>query len=47
MCVPLYVTVYWKRLFSKKTTIFEKTNAIATVEETADEILDMPEVVEN
>ena len=44
MCVPLYVTIYWKRLFSKQATIFEKTNSIATVEETADEILNMPEV---
>lgn len=42
MCVPLYITIYWRRLFSRKSTIFEKTNAIATVDETADEILDMP-----
>ena len=44
MCVPLYITIYWRRLFSRKTTIFEKTNVIATVEETADEILQMPEI---
>jgi len=47
MCVPLYITIYWRRLFSRNVTIFEKTNAIATVEETADEILDMPETLEN
>ena len=44
MCVPLYIVIYWRRLFSRKSTIFEKTNVIATVEETVDEILEIPEM---
>lgn len=44
MCIPLYITVYWKRLFSREVTVFEKTNRIATAEEIADEILDLPEI---
>ena len=48
MCVPLYLTIYWKRLFSKKDNIYEKAKAIATVEETADELLDAPDgTIEN
>lgn len=33
MCLPLYFIIYWKRIFSRKQTIFEKTNAIAVTEE--------------
>ena len=33
MCLPLYFGIYWKRLFSKGQNIYEKSNAIATMQE--------------
>lgn len=44
MCVPLYLTVYWNRLFSRKTTIYEKTKAIAVSENIVEEIVESSDV---
>ena len=33
MLLPLYFVVYFKRIFSRKQTLFEKTNALATTNE--------------
>ena len=38
MIVPLYVTIYWKRLFSRRETIYEKTKELAVREETTPEL---------
>lgn len=44
MIVPLYLTIYFKRLFSKKESIYEKTNSLATVSE--DLVLEPEEIVD-
>ena len=32
MCIPLYLAVYWKRLFARKVTPYEKENAVVESE---------------
>ena len=44
MFVPLYIIVYWKRLFSRKASIYEKTNSLATASQ--DLVLESHEVVD-
>lgn len=32
LCLPLYFAIYWRRIFSKKQSLYEKTNSIAVGE---------------
>ena len=38
MCIPLYLIVYFKRIFSKKTSVYEKTKSLAAEEVVVDMI---------